>query len=49
MAKEEWEKLGFSENGNAEYKRRENDEGVKESAGFVAGLTVRGSNKGFWN
>ncbi len=50
MAKEEWDKLGFSEKvENAEYKRRENDEGIKESKGFVAGLNVRGSKKSWWS
>ncbi len=46
MAKEEWDKLGFDE--RRQYQRRQNDEGTKESAGFVAGLNVRGSKKGVW-
>ncbi len=46
MAKEEWEKLGFDE--RRQYHRRENNEGTKESSGFVAGLNVRGSKKGIW-
>lgn len=50
MAKEEWEKLGFGKDGqNSEYKRKDTDEGIKETAGFVAGLTVRGSNKSWWS
>jgi cytochrome c oxidase assembly protein subunit 19 len=45
MAKEDdWSTLGFHEK---EYTRRSNDEGEKEQAGFVAGLNVRGSKKGW--
>lgn len=45
MAKEEWDKLGFHD--DKEYLRRESEEGIKESTGFVAGLNVRGSKKGW--
>jgi len=46
MAKEDLDDLGL---GEKQYERRKSDEGIKEAAGFVSGLNVRGSNKGwFW-
>jgi hypothetical protein len=47
MAKEDLNDLGF---GDKQYERKKADEGVKEATGFVAGLNVRGSKKGwFWS
>ncbi|RYG68183.1 coiled-coil-helix-coiled-coil-helix domain-containing protein [archaeon] len=43
MAPDDLDNLGFSEGKG--YVRKPSDEHGKESKGFVAGLTVRGSNK----
>lgn len=51
MAEDDLDSLGFTEGRQYERKSIPQDES-KESKGFIAGLTVRGSNKfgfDFWN
>lgn len=47
MMKEDLSKLGLGD-GTANYVRVSSNEGDKESKGFVAGIGVRASNKGFF-
>ena len=46
MAEEDLTSLGFGE--KREYVRKQSDEGVKESNGFIAGTGVRPSKKYGW-
>jgi cytochrome c oxidase assembly protein subunit 19 len=46
MAKDEMDNLGLGE--HRSYERKPCEEGIKESKGFVAGLTVQGSKKWNW-